>query len=80
MIHPRVRDIPFAKLRWPVKYLGSTKNLVIAKSQHNFILQKNKKKNFACRLGNERKGRYVDLLCHDSLIFNGLTNQELRQR
>ena len=28
-------------------------------------------------LGNERKGRYVALLCHDSLIFKRLTNQEL---
>jgi len=31
-------------------------------------------------LGNERKGRYVALLCHDSLIFKRLTNQELLQR
>jgi len=28
-------------------------------------------------MGNERKGRYVALLCHDSLIFKRLTNQEL---
>jgi hypothetical protein len=31
-------------------------------------------------MGNERKGRYVALLCHDSLIFKTLTNQELGQR
>ncbi len=30
--------------------------------------------------GNERKGRYVVMLCHDSLIFKRLTNQELIQR
>jgi hypothetical protein len=32
---------------------------------------------FAYLMGNERKGRYVDMLCHDSLIFKRLTNQEL---
>ncbi len=32
---------------------------------------------FAYLMGNERKGRYVALLCHDSLIFKMLTNQEL---
>jgi hypothetical protein len=32
---------------------------------------------FAYLMGNERKGRYVALLCHDSLIFKRLTNQEL---
>ena len=32
---------------------------------------------FAYLMGNERKGRYVAWLCHDSLIFKRLTNQEL---
>jgi hypothetical protein len=32
---------------------------------------------FAYLMGNERKGRYVALLCHDSLIFKWLIDQEL---
>ncbi len=31
----------------------------------------------ACLLGNERKGRYVELRCHDSLMFKRVNNQEL---
>lgn len=44
------------------------------------LFQYNKIQCFPALLGNERKGRYVALLCHDSLMFKRLINQELRQR
>jgi hypothetical protein len=46
MIHPRVRDIPFTKAQVACKNIGQHKNLVIAKSHHNFIFQKKMKKEF----------------------------------
>nr|WP_294942577.1 hypothetical protein [uncultured Mucilaginibacter sp.] len=71
------KDIALKSAQGKPKNWGGQNHLQVTEATFNKF---NKILGMPALLGNERKGRYVALLCHDSLIFKGLINQELRQR
>jgi len=65
--------------QWHLEFKRQRKKSFSRSKTTGYLSSKIEKRILPACSGNERKGRYVSVCCHGSLILNGLTNQELWQ-